>query len=903
MTFHKTLRRLFASPKSARRTQRPAKSRPLAVEYLEDRLVPTATLQIINGVLTYTAGAGIANNLTVSLSGTNYKFVETAETIRVTGITGASGSGTNTVLIPANQVQPAGILIGLGDKADTLSIQSTDNDITVKAGADNDNITVGKLSGIGGAVTVDGEAGNDTLQINDGASGTATTYAITDQLVKSLTSVNAVSYAGTENLTLTAGNQADTFDVLSTNAATKLTVNAGLGDDKFVLGNGGGRLDDLKGALVLNGQSGTDTLTLHDQGSSTAQAFTMTSNSVARSGVPIVTAFTGTEAVSLEAGSGADSVSVQSAVTPVTLDLGGANDSVLIGSNLDAFGATVTVNGQGGADAITVDDSADINGNTYLITDKDVSRNGFKFLSYTGANSLTVTTTNLGDAVTVESTKVGTPVSLNLGGGSDTVRVGKANSLDNIAAKLTVDGQAGTDQVILNDQGAAAGHLDLVTATEVQRSGAAAIDYFGTELLSLSMPNFFNIIGVRGTSDATTVNGGTDTDAFLVGSAAGSLDDIKGNLTLLANGGNDTLKLDDSGDGDPNTYIVGATSVLRTGSGTIGYAGMKSLELDAGNQNDAVTVAGTAAQTPVSLFLGGGNDTVTLGSNITKTMDGITSTVTVDGGAGADAIVLLDTGTSSGRGYVITDADVSRVAFQVLRYFSSESLTLNAGNFADTVTVNSTSATTPVAVNTGGGSDVIKLGGPDTTALKSFPTVDGQGGTDTIDYSAFTRAVRVNLGAGTATGLASLANVENATGGSSDDILIGSAGANVLRGGAGRDILIGLGGVDVLQGQAGDDILIGGSTSLNAAALEAIMLEWSRTDLTGSAQDQFNARVNHIVGGGGKNGATTLDATKVTDDAASDQLTGGGDIDWFFKSGSSATLDNVVDLAAGERLN
>ena len=45
-------------------------------------------------------------------------------------------------------------------------------------------------------------------------------------------------------------------------------------------------------------------------------------------------------------------------------------------------------------------------------------------------------------------------------------------------------------------------------------------------------------------------------------------------------------------------------------------------------------------------------------------------------------------------------------------------------------------------------------------------------------------------------------------GGDGNDILLGSAAADVLDGGAGDDVLIGGGGLDVLDGGAGDDIEI-----------------------------------------------------------------------------------------------
>jgi hypothetical protein len=54
------------------------------------------------------------------------------------------------------------------------------------------------------------------------------------------------------------------------------------------------------------------------------------------------------------------------------------------------------------------------------------------------------------------------------------------------------------------------------------------------------------------------------------------------------------------------------------------------------------------------------------------------------------------------------------------------------------------------------------------------------------------------------------ARIENATGGSGNDLLIGNVLANELRGAAGGDVVIGAEGADTLDGGAGDDTLGGG---------------------------------------------------------------------------------------------
>lgn len=103
-----------------------------------------------------------------------------------------------------------------------------------------------------------------------------------------------------------------------------------------------------------------------------------------------------------------------------------------------------------------------------------------------------------------------------------------------------------------------------------------------------------------------------------------------------------------------------------------------------------------------------------------------------------------------------------------------------------------------------------------------FQTIDDASGTDTIQYSG-TKGVTINLNQGAFSslsapiyfdgGVSSKSTVsigpntiiENATGGSGADTLIGNSSDNVLSGGAGNDSLYGGGGNDTLLGGAGND--------------------------------------------------------------------------------------------------
>jgi hypothetical protein len=85
---------------------------------------------------------------------------------------------------------------------------------------------------------------------------------------------------------------------------------------------------------------------------------------------------------------------------------------------------------------------------------------------------------------------------------------------------------------------------------------------------------------------------------------------------------------------------------------------------------------------------------------------------------------------------------------------------------------------------------------------------------------------------------------DSLNGGDGNDLLLGGAGDDVLIGGNGRDLLLGGQGADALDGGAGDDVLMGGTTDhdANPAALDALMAEWSRTDL------DYRSRIDHLPG-------------------------------------------------------
>ena len=91
--------------------------------------------------------------------------------------------------------------------------------------------------------------------------------------------------------------------------------------------------------------------------------------------------------------------------------------------------------------------------------------------------------------------------------------------------------------------------------------------------------------------------------------------------------------------------------------------------------------------------------------------------------------------------------------------------------------------------------------------------------------------------------------------------------------------------------------MIGGTTSYdnNAAALAALLAEWSRTDV------DYLTRIAHLTGSssGGLNGNYLLNTNTVKADGSVNDLYGGAGMDWYF----AGVLDVLFNQTSGEVVN
>ncbi|WP_460894912.1 calcium-binding protein, partial [Ramlibacter monticola] len=177
-------------------------------------------------------------------------------------------------------------------------------------------------------------------------------------------------------------------------------------------------------------------------------------------------------------------------------------------------------------------------------------------------------------------------------------------------------------------------------------------------------------------------------------------------------------------------------------------------------------------------------------------------------------------------------------------------------------------------------------------------TLDLLAGVDSLSYGSTTSAVTVDLGAGTASGFTSIANIENVVGGSGNDTLADKAGVtNMLTGGGGNDTYFVHDTADVVIEAAG-----GGTDEVRSFANTYALANANVENLTFVGAGNFtgtgNASANTITGGAGSD---TLSGGGGNDvlrgGAGNDALTGGAGFDVFVFAPSFGA-DTVADFDA-----
>jgi hypothetical protein len=479
------------------------------------------------------------------------------------------------------------IIVDTGAGDDNIFIDTTNfsaalaESISITAGTGNDDLTVGffgqNLDFFTSPISFDGGSGTDTIVLYDHAGAFndsySTTYTTLDRVV-----FGGLTHTNHESVYLTSQSGNNTFNLEGVAPGVTLTIEGRNGNDTFNFGLPGGSAEGIDGAVVVHGQNGQDTVNYNDITAANAD-FTLSSNTIARS-FNVTATYNTVEALNLHATNTNNIITFgtpPALVNPLTVHGNNGNDTFQYNLT-DNAGTASFLHGGAGTDAIVINDSR-----TSPVFANAVHGDSFFFAalqhSYATMESLTWNRTGaaVNDTFYVYSTNPATPVTINAGAGNDTFDLGGIfQNIDPIDGALTLNGEAGSDTILVNDQGAAAGTTHTLNATTYTRNAVAPVSYPGCEAMSINAGSADDTINViaHPAGFALTVDGRSGLDAVLVNSDGAGTAAVRFAVTQdlsnlqISNGGTATL-------------LAGGNKLIETDGLTVGATGKLDL-----NDND-----------------------------------------------------------------------------------------------------------------------------------------------------------------------------------------------------------------------------------------------------------------------------------------------------------------------------
>ena len=724
-----------------------------------------------------------------------------------------------------------------------------------------------RLEGLGGDDLLEGLAGGDLLIGGDG-SDTAT-YARSSAAIR-------------VDLGLNTGKggdaQGDTFDSIEN------LIGSTFADT--LIGDGGANvLEGLAGADGLSGGGGSDTA------------------SYSRSA-------TGVRAA-LNTGKGSGGDAEGDTYFSIENLLGSAHADTLIGSDgvnrLDGAGGDDLISGRGGADVLVGGEGIDTA--TYNASSAAVNVN---LATATGSGGDAA-----GDTLSEIENVIGSAYADTLTGD------GKDNELTGGLGADHLVGSGGNDTAAYRNSAVA---ISINLATGAASGGEATGDTFSSIESVVGTAFADTIIGdgnanqFTGGAGGDVISGGTGSDtsrydgssaavsiSLTNGTASGgdatgdvltSIENLAGSAfadTLVGNGGANRLE---GGAGDDLLSGRGGADALIGGAGvnTVSYVSSGvGVRVDLTNGTGRYGDAEGDTLAEIDNVIGSAHADTMIGDTRANRLEGGEGDDVLSGRIGADTLIGgngTDTATFSASG---TGVRVDLVAgigtggdAEGDTYASIENI--NGSSKEDTLI-----GTAGVNRLEGGeGNDVL-------AGRQDGDTLIGGGGTDTASYGTSSAAIRIDLGAGTASGGDAtgdiLSEIESITGSAYADTLIGSADANVLNGGKGDDTLSGRAGADTLIGGEGIDLATYG-TSANAVTVNLL----TGTGLYGDAAGDTLSGIENLKGSA--KGDTLIGdnaANRLAGDNGNDRLTGNGGADSFVFDTAlgSSNIDTITDFTIG----
>jgi hypothetical protein len=215
------------------------------------------------------------------------------------------------------------------------------------------NTGSGTLAQIAGDFTINGGGATDTLNVDDGGNATASSYTVTDADVQRL-GTGLISYNAIGGLNLTTGGGGSAIDVESTSAGVPVIVTVQDGNNDLEVAQVGQTLSELVSPLTFTGTTSTDSVTINDQSTTTAQTYTINPDNTlggvfaTASGVPTISLVNPVGNLLVYGGSGGDTFEDAASRDTTVWVIGGGSASAnsLAGNSTPPIGG-FTDDGQG----------------------------------------------------------------------------------------------------------------------------------------------------------------------------------------------------------------------------------------------------------------------------------------------------------------------------------------------------------------------------------------------------------------------------------------------------------------------------------------------------------------------------------------------------------------------------
>ncbi len=650
-----------------------------------------------------------------SNAGVRYYYNNISQDIYGLILRGGSGGNTYTV---RNLFSNTIIRLLAGAGSDTVNVQATFASLNVDGVAGLDRVTIGTTINVGvddilGTVYVSNSTSYTDLVIDDSFNHAARlNVRVSDQDVVGLAPARIqFDPRGIRSLSVKAGSTfsgvGNIIHVLNTpqNRAKNLQVNLHSGHNGDIV-----NVKSTNSSLTVNGEGGLDTVNVGLAGRVQGIAGTLAVTNVGGFSTVNVNNFFDAVARTM--------ILYNNGTYNVISGLGSA-DIALRGSEISAL-------------SIRLGDR----GNTIRIHDTPAG-------SAPGNLTTTLRTGRGNDQVTVNGTTGG--LTLNVLAGTNSITVGSAtNGLNAINAPVNVSGPVGSNTLRINDSASTTGHDYVVDRDFVQRPDKARIGYQDLASLRLDAGTGRDTVNVLRTLNPVVVDGHGGGDTVNLG-LDGDMQGISGAPTIQNLGpSSQTLHLNNWADDAFQTVAMflepqsGFYVVKGLSPTNVRFKDVGALEISTGDGGSNFTIDNISRSSlDASIITGNGNDTINVvryrGNLTIDPQDGLNNIVlggaqyglgnvrglvTIVDGAGTESLTVIDTPNTTGRRFNITDT------------LTSITETPDSTVTRDLAAYEGLAA---YSLRTGAGNDVFNP--------HSMPgvngTLDGGGGINTLDYSAY----------------------------------------------------------------------------------------------------------------------------------------------------------------------